>query len=618
MPWGSIQEPSLGASLLASSLRSEGIQTEVLYLQHRLLRYVSDASYRRLADVFALNDFIFSSIFENEISSHQSQVLNDICNQLWGSNPKWRNDPRFDGPSSIASYVLLLRSHIIPIFLDDCAKVVLSMSPTLVGFSCLFDQTIPSLALAKSLNEQAPDVRIVLGGYAVSGETGDEILRVFDFVDSVVQGPGETEIVAQAHASILPQSKQAELKRLKKVTAPINQSPTPDFSDFQEELERLDKEDQIRIDWRIIPYECSRGCWWGEKSHCIFCGIASEDLGYTSKDADTVLQDLNDLSLTYGKSVFRFVDYILPAKYYSTLLPKLSANQENLRLTCELKANLSALRVDALKDAGFVEIQPGIESFSTSTLQEMGKGVTAAQNVLALKLAMRSGIVCHYNLLFGFPGDTKASVSSMVAVLGDLVHLQPPATLVEVLTTRFSPLQEGRVPPVKRATKAHHYFNVIFSREFLEETGLDLAKYCYYFEPEFSPNESLSEEYDALRAKVQKWNIRYHKRKDSFLTYEKAPGQPMTFFDSRGVEAEVFQITPEAELVYRAIDENVLSQPNIIAQVPSLDASDVDFGLNELRNKRLIFEENGRLVGLAIRRTCLAENYALDMAGNLT
>jgi hypothetical protein len=68
----------------------------------------------------------------------------------------------------------------------------------------------------------------------------------------------------------------------------------------------------------------------------------------------------------------------------------------------ELKANLSDERFALLAAAGFVELQPGIESFSSDALRKMRKGVTAAQNVHTLVMGRKHGVRIFHNLLMAF------------------------------------------------------------------------------------------------------------------------------------------------------------------------------------------------------------------------
>src|SRR5262249_37819581 len=126
-----------------------------------------------------------------------------------------------------------------------------------------------------------------------------------------------------------------------------------------------------------LPYESSRGCWWGEKHHCTFCGLNAQTMKYREKSPDRVINDLNKLLKTHPTRRVCMVDNIMPHTYFRTLIPRLGSEIPDLHMFYEQKANLSLGQVTALKDAGILEVQPGIEALSSSLLKSMDKGVSA-------------------------------------------------------------------------------------------------------------------------------------------------------------------------------------------------------------------------------------------------
>ena len=107
--------------------------------------------------------------------------------------------------------------------------------------------------------------------------------------------------------------------------------------------------------------------------------------------------------------------------------------------TCEIKANVKEIHFYKLK-AGFKEVQPGIESFSSNILK-MNKGVTTIQNIYCLMLGIKYSIVIRYNILFAFPDDEVSDYEEMLKVIPLLYHLHPPTNLTHLGITRDSPLQ---------------------------------------------------------------------------------------------------------------------------------------------------------------------------------
>ena len=213
---------------------------------------------------------------------------------------------------------------------------MLSWKPTLVGFTCMFDQTIAAAAISSRVKALAPDVLIAFGGYAVRSPTGEMLLEAFPWLDAVCAGEGEPCICDLARASVTappdlfrvpnllfrdrtggvvssPQAKPVDMDTI----------PIPDFDDFYEDVRQLRRENEVDIAVDRLPVENSRGCWWGATHHCTFCGIHDDDLAYRARGAETVLRTLDCLNERYDCQEFRFSDYILPHRYYTTLLPML-------------------------------------------------------------------------------------------------------------------------------------------------------------------------------------------------------------------------------------------------------------------------------------------------------
>ena len=75
-----------------------------------------------------------------------------------------------------------------------------------------------------------------------------------------------------------------------------------------------------------------------------------------------------------------------------------------------------------MAEAGFVEVQPGIESFSSMALTAMDKGTSAIQNAQTLLLGKAHGVQVHWNLLYGFPDDDADDYERMLETLSRLAH----------------------------------------------------------------------------------------------------------------------------------------------------------------------------------------------------
>jgi hypothetical protein len=89
--------------------------------------------------------------------------------------------------------------------------------------------------------------------------------------------------------------------------------------------------------------------------------------------------------------------------------------------------------------AGIREIQPGIESFSTRSLQAMDKGATGLQQIAFTKWAHAYGIGVIYGIITGMPPERPADLREMAALAKKLWHLPAPADVHRLVLHRFSP-----------------------------------------------------------------------------------------------------------------------------------------------------------------------------------
>jgi ribosomal peptide maturation radical SAM protein 1 len=223
------------------------------------------------------------------------------------------------------------------------------------------------------------------------------------------------------------------------VVRDVGALPVPDYSDYFAALEGSPLRRRIRPGLLV---ETSRGCWWGAKHHCTFCGLNGGGMTYRAKSPERALAELSELATRHGVARFMVVDNILDQKYLTTLLPELGRREAPFELFFETKANLRREHVATLARAGVTWIQPGIEAFDDEILRMMDKGSTALMNVQLLKYTRELGIHTTWLLLYGFPGEDDRRHAAVAEWLPALFHLQPPRCVGKVLYDRFSVYQQ--------------------------------------------------------------------------------------------------------------------------------------------------------------------------------
>jgi ribosomal peptide maturation radical SAM protein 1 len=249
-----------------------------------------------------------------------------------------------------------------------------------------------------------------------------------------------------------------------------------------------------------MPYQSSRGCWWGQKHHCTFCGLNDVGINFREKKADTVISELDDMLTKHPNNKVFMVDSIMPTTYFKDMLPALIRNDRNLEIFYEQKSNLSLDRVEMLMKAGVSVIQPGIEALSTSLLRRMDKGVSGPQNIALLRYARATGLGLYWNLLYAFPGDKEEDYVETLALVPKILHLHPPTGTSHLMIDRFSPYYErSEKYNITNVRPQSSYFSAF-------PPHADLNKIAYHFVGEYDCAHKRSPELMAsIQTEVKKW-----------------------------------------------------------------------------------------------------------------
>ncbi|MFQ5482802.1 MAG: RiPP maturation radical SAM C-methyltransferase, partial [Nitrospinaceae bacterium] len=349
----------------------------------------------------------------------------------------------------------------------------------------------------------------------------------------------------------------------------------------------------------IILFETARGCWWGEKHHCTFCGLNASTMKFRSKAADQVFTEIANLSARHDTFRFRLVDNILEMNYIDKLFARFAEENLDFQFFMEVKSNLTRQQIKTLAHGGTNVIQPGIESFSQNQLKEMDKGVRPIQNIQCLKWSLYYGIEVAWNILTGFPGETDADYRQQIDVLKSLTHLQPPIGVGNLWLERFSPYFTRPEEYGIRITRPGEAYPYVY-----DGARLDLMKIAYDFEfdvdAHIDPLLVLE-----LNQTVEAWKERHRSANTPFLFYTKSIDF-ITVYDGRPADAS---IKTRFDGMYAKIilfcDETPRSLDQIGVHLQTMKWGWEEIGkteaiLQELTKKRILFGEKGKYLTLAL------------------
>ena len=407
MPFSNLRWPNLGPSLLKAGLARRGIGCDIAYFNFDFAERVGLDDYCWIGDDFAFvlgGERLFAKDYFHGLLPDDEGYFRQVLK---------KSDPRISDDEG-RQYAALGR-HVAP-FLERSRDAVDWSRYPIVGFAATFQQTMPSLCLARRIKARRPETVIVFGGAACEGEMGIELLRQFPEIDyvflgeadltfpPVVQqilagqtvelppgvvgrqlnvgwdkaalaaagppGPGAsggqalapsaagpprsdgTGGPALAGASLShPTSSGSPIESDLTMVRDMDELPFPDFDDYFQRLSTSPLGQQIEP---LLFFETARGCWWGQKHHCAFCGLNGSSMTFRSKSADRAVDELRHLVDRYQVRRACAADNILDHRYFNTFLPRLIEARLGLKFVYELKTNLTRKQVETLLAAGLV------------------------------------------------------------------------------------------------------------------------------------------------------------------------------------------------------------------------------------------------------------------------
>ena len=373
----------------------------------------------------------------------------------------------------------------------------------------------------------------------------------------------------------------------------------PDYEDYFEELRSIDP-DSPHLENPVILYETARGCWWGEKHHCTFCGLNASTMKFRARSIEQVHADISALSKRYDTFRFRLVDNILEMGYIDGVFKEFDNENYDLQFFIEVKSNLNKQQIKKLALGGVNVIQPGIESFSANQLRDMDKGVRPMQNIFFLKWSMYYGIDVTWNILTGFPGEIDDDYRGQIDLIQSLIHLQPPIGVGDLWLERFSPYftRPGDYGvTIKGPSEAYPYV--------YDSQKLDLMKiaYDFEFETENRVNPQLTQE---LRQTVAEWKDRHKSDQLPFLFFTKSLDF-VTVYDGRSLDgpSKMRFEGPSAWIISFCNEKpRALEQIRLHIEKKSaptkVEENAVDLAIEDLEGKKILYGERGKYLTLPL------------------
>ncbi|MGE4609267.1 MAG: RiPP maturation radical SAM C-methyltransferase, partial [Myxococcota bacterium] len=282
MPYAQLATPSVALGILKTCLTQEGLGASVLNAQLLFAERIGPGLYSFLIRGFPclVGEWTFSNAAFPEFAPDNDKYVARVARMLAREEP----------PAVVIEQLWETRAKAEQ-FVDELAAQILEASPRIVACTSVFQQHCAALALLRRVKELDPAVIALIGGSNCESEMGRTALLNVPWLDVVVSGEADSLFAPLcqdllAHGPGLPIEKLAEgvfahqhrtrwsageeLPVTRHVLNDMRGSPTPDYDDYYSNLETSPLNRAVSPG---VPIETSRGCWWGQRKHCTFCGI---------------------------------------------------------------------------------------------------------------------------------------------------------------------------------------------------------------------------------------------------------------------------------------------------------------------------------------------------------
>ena len=604
MPFANLSLPSIALTQLKAVVESrfqEQVSVNLLYLNHDFANYLGLDLYDLIvtspeSQNSGLGDWFFRQAAFPGLPDNASVYLS-------------RYFPLTTPQMNQLKALVLEKRRGLNSFLESLIRKYSLAQNDVVGFTSMFMQNVASFSLARKIKDKNKNITTIIGGANCESPMGQVIVHHVDAIDYVFSGPGLRSFPEFVEHQLAREAwKCGSIKGVfTKKNYLFNSGPeaigeelsidVPIELDYGPFVNAVSKNFPARQVDPVLLFETSRGCWWGERAHCTFCGLNGTTMGYRSMKPELALKQFDSL-FTYAPKVSRLeaVDNILPKEYLKDVLPFVQT-PENVEIFYEVKADLTESDVQVLAKARVKQIQPGIESLATSTLKLMKKGTSAFRNLALLKFCSMYDIAPAWNLLIGFPGEGAPVYEKYVNDLPLLVHLFPPSGVFPVRFDRYSPYF---VEADKYGLDLHplDYYPLIYP--FPQDAIDNLA---YYFTDRHIHSEyvqTMSKWIRRIREKVDSWIESWKNDSVRPKLLLRQNGNQSVVHDSRSNKVAEYPLGENSTRALRYLAVKPRDVVDLAREFRNVDGFDAKQEMAFFKERGLVFEEHERFFSLVI------------------
>lgn len=614
MPYCELERPSLGIALLKAYLTQAGIASRVQYVNIDFATEFGLDIYQAIVHAppdTLIGEWTFAAAAFGDAAPDRDPYLAAAVPMLQGQG--WFPIlQRLHPASDLRRVLAAVRDHAGE-FVDGVARRLLATAPRIVGCTSMFQQHCASLALLRRIKELSPATVTMIGGANCEGVMGETTHRAFPWLDVVMAGEvdaffgdfcrvildrGLPAAARQAPEGVFCADHRGRttprLVPPRPILHSMDQAASPDYDDYLAQLRQAPFGDGVLP---TLSFESSRGCWWGMKHHCTFCGISDETMAYRAKSPRRVVDEIMLLGQKYGIPWLEATDFILDPRVLQSAMPELAARPDHPHIFYEVKANLKREHLELLSRAGVMRIQPGIEGMHDEMLSLLDKGNHWFTNVQVLKWGQQLGLNVAWNFLVCVPGEQDEWHSEVADWLPAIYHLQPPVGVSPILFERYS-VYHNRPHQYGLSLVPNRFYGMVYPLP--NET---LAGLAYLFEDAGSAAPRPGAVHDRILHRVSEWHRAWADGNGVRLTARDVDGR-LIVHDTRG-------FGNEERLVFAGLERAILLacesartrrglEEAVRAQGYSEESARIGDCLERLQQQRVLLDWQGQILSLHV------------------
>ncbi|MBI2898542.1 MAG: RiPP maturation radical SAM protein 1 [Deltaproteobacteria bacterium] len=594
MPLCEYRHPSVALGTLAAVLRRAGHQVDVHYLNLEATRHIGRRASDALISWTSWLEFVGEWLFAHPDVSPGAAPVPEFRQHLADSRARYAAQSYYPDWEPMLADLIEPRRGLRKAFdalLDEWARRDWR-SYDVVGFTVNDQQLNASLRLGRRLKHDNPHVRVILGGVRVWGAMGQAILERQPWLDGVFSGYAERTFLDWV-AELPVQT--AQLIEDPRPDLPLDDIPVPAYEDYLSAVRRLRVARPSEISLHLVS---ARGCWWGRKHHCTFCGTDHVRVPVQSKSPSRLARELVELG-RHDVGLL-LADDMLDLRVLEKTRDELVAREHRHRrpMHAFVKANIRRTHMAALRQIGVTTVCAGIDSLSSQVLRCMNKGVDAVHNVWLLRACEEEDLTPYWNLLIGTPGEDPLEYERVEELLPSVSHLPPPSAISPLLTVRFSPIFRDPLRFGLRGVVPAKRYRLAFGPHSPDEAWLFEHRLGSGLRPE---------EYSArFIASVRRWQrlkwLGTGLRCEIVRLLDRKLLLDTRCLDEVGRSRARVRLVSDEEMAILEELESALPRDTLRARL-GIPAASLDRLVDELTSLRLIAQIDGRLLRLAVIRT---------------